>query len=208
MYHSEEFNRSCLWSWEKKVLGKYFQKCKYLLVVGAGGGREVLELRRLGNSVDGFECSPSLVKHANNLLKEQGFAPDIRLVSQDECPDSTNVYDGIIVGWAVYALIYGRKKSISFLKKLRNQTQTGSPILLSFFFYSKGGFRFKIITAIGNTIRWILRKELLELGDNLFRSHYIHHFTKERIASDLQEAGFKLIFYSTEEYGHAIGIAF
>ena len=38
------------------------------MVVGGGGGREVLALRRLGYEVDGFECDPGLVACANELL--------------------------------------------------------------------------------------------------------------------------------------------
>ncbi|MDJ0616025.1 MAG: hypothetical protein QNJ63_04605 [Calothrix sp. MO_192.B10] len=205
-YRNEEYNRGGLWHWETKILNKYFQQCNSLLVAGVGGGREVLALRILGYEVDGFECNPQLVDFANKLLEKEGLPANVQLVPRDECPDNHKQYDGIIVGWGAYMLIQGRENRINFLKKLHSQAKDNSPILISFFDNSDSQGYFQVVVKIGNVIRRILRRDFLEFGDDLV-PNYVHHFTKEEIATELKAGGFELEMYSTNEYGHAVGIA-
>ncbi|MEO0537624.1 MAG: SAM-dependent methyltransferase [Cyanobacteria bacterium P01_A01_bin.123] len=205
-YYDQDYNKSGFWDWERKVLDQYFCHCKHLLVGGTGGGREVLELLKSGYSVDGFECNPSLAKFANDLIKSEGFLSEIIWVERDQCPMNHRKYDGIIVGWGAYMLIQGRTQRILFLKNLKSQIKEKSPILLSFFHRRQDSNALKTIVAIGNVMRWILRRESLELGDYL-APNYVHYFTKEEIANELKEGGFELEMYSTDEYGHAVGIA-
>lgn len=211
MYRKDEYNRSGLFRWEEKMVDKYFQRCKSLLVAGTGGGREVLALSRLGYDVDGFECNPDLVERANEFLKKEGLNSNIHLIPPDQCPDSTKIYDGLIIGWGVYMHIQGREQRISFLKKLRSQTREMAPILLSFYFRSESSLYFRVVITIGNGIRRILGRDYLEIGDTFLYisdfNQYIHCFAKDEIDFELHEGGFQLDFYCTEEYGHAIGIA-
>ncbi len=220
MYFDEKHNRKNFWDWEKKVLNEYFQKCKHLLVAGVGGGREVLALRQKGYYVDGFECNPRLVDNANNLMSKEGFTPNIQLVPRDHCPGGSIIYDGLIIGWGTYMLIQGRKQRVAFLKNIRKQTCAQSPVLLSFFPRRGNERSFKVIAVIGNAIRWILRRDPVETGDDLptyivsvnngtpkYIPYYVHYFTKEEIVSELSDGGFKMDFFSRGEYGHAVGIA-
>lgn len=205
MYFNREYNLRGFWAWEKKALDAYFIQCKSIAVIGAGGGREVLALSKLGFEVDGFECHPQLVELANELIKKEELTANVYLVERDDCPNYGKSYDGIIVGWAAYMLIQGRQKRIEFLKQLRTLAKEKSPVLISFFCHSKARRYFKILYKVGNLMRWILRRELLELGDDL-APEYVHFFTKEDIATELQAAGFTLEMYGTKEYGHAVGI--
>ncbi len=211
MYRKDEYNRSGLFRWEEKMVDKYFQRCKSLLVAGTGGGREVLALSRLGYDVDGFECNSDLVERANEFLKKEGLNSNIHLVPPDQCPDSTKIYDGLIIGWGVYMHIQGRKQRISFLKKLRSQTREMAPILLSFYFRSESPLYFRVVATIGNVIRLVLWRDYLEIGDTFLYisdfNQYIHCFAKDEIDFELHEGGFHLDSYYSEEYGHAIGIA-
>ncbi len=211
MYRQDEYNRSGLFRWEERAINKYFQRCKLLLVAGAGGGREVLALSRSGYDADGFECNPDLVERANELIKKEGINSNIQLIPPDQCLDSTKIYDGIIVGWGVYMHIQGRRQRVAFLKRLRSQTREQTPILLSFYFRSESPLYFRVVAAIGNIIRLVLRRDCLEIGDTFLYisdfNQYIHCFTKKEIDSELREGGFQLEFYGTDEYGHAVGIA-
>lgn len=205
LYDNKEYNLGGLLNWEEKVINRYFQDCKSLLVTSVGGGREVLALRRRGYDADGFECNQYLVECANNLFKAKGLPPNIQWIPRDKCPESAKIYDGLIVGWGSYLLIQGRDQRVAFLKNLRKKIKVQSPILLSFFHGSRKT-RFRIIKTIANSMRLILGRELLELGDSLVPI-YVHYFTREEIISELSEGGFKPELYCTEEYGHAVGLA-
>ncbi len=56
------------------------------------------------------------------------------------------------------------------------------------------------------TVRRGLCRELAETGDWL-APNYVHFFTRDEVASELSEGGFKIIRYGTDEYGHAVGTA-
>jgi hypothetical protein len=207
MYCDENYNKSGLRHWESEMVERYFKTCKSLLVAGVGGGREVLALQKLGYEVDGFECYEPFVSFAQELLKKENCIPSVRLAPRDQCPINGQIYDGLIIGWGAYMCIQGRELRINFLKNMRAQARDGSPILLSFFARPRDGRYLKTILMIGNSIRWFLRKDALELGDDLYPPHYVHHFTKKEIISDLRDAGFELKFYSSKSYGHAVGVA-
>jgi hypothetical protein len=205
-YHSREWNHGGLFAWEKSILADYFMNCRRLLVIGAGGGREILALRQLGYQVDGFESHPDLVTVANELLREQGYDSAVRLIPRDSGPRTQTTYDGIIIGWATYTLVQGRKHRIALLKQLRAQTQAQCPIVLSFFWRARTHWSYRVASFVANMIRRQLRREPTEIGDWL-TPNYVHHFIQDEITSELLEGGFDTIHYSTTGYGHAVGIA-
>ena len=203
-YLSEAHNRGGMLPWEMRSIMRFFQGCQTILVAAAGGGREVLALHNMGFDVDGFECHPELFAYAEELLRKENFRGTLQLVRRDECSEGERVYDGAIIGWGAYMLIQGRELRISFLRRMRARMREGAPLLLSFFARSSDDVYFKVIATTGNIIRAILFKERVELGDAL-GAEYLHFFTEGEIASELKEAGFLLQYYSTEEYGHAVG---
>jgi hypothetical protein len=201
-----EYNRRGLWEWEEQALTEHFAECERLMLIGAGGGREVLALLRLGYHVDGFESHTALVAAANDLLREEGFDTSVVLVQRDEAPNTSETYDGIIVGWAAYMLVQSRRRRITLLRELRAQTQVQRPILLSFYWRSRTSSAYKISAFLANMIRRITHREPVDVGDWL-APNYVHFFTREEIASELSEGGFRLVHYGTAGYGHAVGIA-
>jgi hypothetical protein len=206
MYYKDDYNKKGLWNWEKVIIDKYFYDCKDLMILGAGGGREYLELYKMGYHLDGFECNPKLVEYANSFLEKEGIMSKIQISSRDNYQYRTKRYDGIIIGWGTYMLIQGHEHRVALLKTMRNHLLKNSPILLSFFCRSDAERRFKVAVKIGNTIRWILRRDFLDTGDYLY-PNYVHFFSKEEIASEMRTAGFELTSYSTDPYGHAVGLA-
>ena len=206
MYSQDAYNLQGLFLWEKKVVESHFSDTHRLLVGGAGAGREMIAMHKAGYAVDGFECNADLVKSGNELLHNEGCSSSIQHVPPDECIESAEVYDGIIVGWSAYMLIQGRDKRISFLKKLRSRIQPQGPLLISFYHRSGPKLYFSLIVKVANLIRFFLRRPAVLKGDAL-APNYVHYFTQEEIEHELSCAGFRLVFYSFMDYGHAVGIA-
>jgi len=205
-YSDRTYNRSGLRPWETAMVERFFKNCKVLLVVGAGGGREILALKQLSYEVHGVECNPELVRAANTLLEEEGLLPTVQYSPPDSCPSDHVKYDGLIVGWGAYMLIQGRAKRIALLRSMRAQVHTGAPLLLSFFFRSTAAKRFIITMAVGNALRRLQGREKLELGDAL-EPEFVHYMTQEEVTAEMQEGGFAIEYYSENQYGHAVGIA-
>lgn len=205
-YWTDEWNKRGLFDWEKRVVERSFSECKKLLVAGAGGGREVIALRKLGFDVAGFESHPGFVRFANGLLEREGLVPDIRLAPWDHCPKIDGEYDGVIVGWGAYMHIRGREGRVRFLRELRDMVVMGSPILLSFYTTSENSRHFRWVAWIGGVVARVLGREPVHVGDSLV-PNYTHFFTKKRLESELMDGGFEPITFETVEYGHAVGRA-
>lgn len=205
-YRAVEYNRRGLWEWESRAIDEYFADSKRLLVAAAGGGREVLALRRRGLDVDGFEAHPDLVCFANEFLQQEGHGNGIRLALWDECPPYERVYDGVIVGWGAYMHIRGKSKRVKLLRALRQRVQTGSPILLSFSTTERIPAKMRVATWIANVLSRPLGHDRVELGDWL-EPAFKHYFTEEKIDEELGDAGFELVYFGTDDSGHAVGIA-
>jgi len=205
-YRSDEYNKTGLWAWEKDVLDRDFVGCRHVLLAAAGGGREVIALRRRGIEVEGFESDPDLVRFANQLLEREGMTPDIHLVPWDCTPDGEGNRDGVIVGWGAYMHIRGKERRVLFLRGLRSRLTAGSPILLSFNTRRDGSPYFRGIAAIGNVVAFLLRRDSIEIGDSLV-PNYAHYFTEAQLEAEMAAGGFEMISFEHREFGHAVGRA-
>jgi hypothetical protein len=208
-YRNDEYNQSGLFAWEGKALAGGFPPAGTLLLVGAGGGREVVALERLGYRVDAFECNQDLVASANDLLRRLELASRVRPSPRDRLPDdswhfSTDQYDGLIVGWAAYMLIRGRERRIALLKQMRERAGPGCPVLLSFYVRERTPRWLRTTARVGNVVARLRGGERVELGDDL-KMNFVHRFNRDEIERELDEAGFHLVLFDTDGYGHAVG---
>jgi hypothetical protein len=204
-YANAKFNGSGLRRWEHAVLKKHFLGCRSILVPFAGGGREVLALRKLGFEVDGYESHPRLLEAANRLLEAEGFAPNLSLEPPEAAPGN-RTYDGIMVGVGAYALIPGRDRRVAFLEGARAAARPSAPILVSFSVRTSQSRYFDVVAVVAKALRRLLRRTAAEIGDDLV-PNFVHYFTETEIASELSRAGFEMKLYSRRAHGHAVGIA-
>jgi hypothetical protein len=205
-YRNVAYNQSGLAGWEQTAIREHFPALGSLVVMGAGGGREVLALRRMTYEVDGWECQPLLVDAANRLLLAEGFEPTVSYVPRDTVARDTKQYDGLIIGWGTYTLIEGRARRIAVLRDLRGKVAAGAPLLLSFYPRRSGDRRYVITAAVGNVIRRLLGRQRLETGDYL-DPNYVHLFHEQEVADELSAGGFELQAFSARPYGHAVARA-
>ncbi|HEX6038430.1 MAG TPA: class I SAM-dependent methyltransferase [Longimicrobium sp.] len=186
-YHGDAHNLRGLFDWEKSAL-EAFAGCRRVAVLGAGGGREVLALSRMGFDVTGYECNAALVRAAGEFLPRQGCAARVVHLPRDEVPSDAEPFDGIILGWSAYTLISGRAHRIHLLRRLRPLVRPGGPLLLSF--WTRGGdtARFRVSAAVANAVRAVTRGERIERGDAL-APNFAHFFVAAEVSAELREAG-------------------
>ncbi len=207
-YSSSKHNLRGLFDWEVPVLDRYFPPRSHILVAAAGGGREVLALRRAGFQAEGFECSPTMQQASDALFDQLDEPRGVVLCAADEVPPGPPIYDGLIVGWTAYTHIPTRRRRIAFLQYLRQRALPGSPVLLSFFPREKSSYHETLgyWTAYASRFLFRGRKDASEIGDHLGWC-FSHSFTREEVESEINAAGFRMVHFSEVGEGHAVGVA-
>lgn len=207
-YADAGFNRRGLWSWERRAVEKHFAGRQRLIVTACGGGRELHALAAMGHDVVGYECNARLVEAARALL------PGVRIEAMEPSawPASAPEADGVIVGWSSYMLMRGRDRRVAFLRGARSVLERGAPLLLSFISKppATSGY-LSLVARVGRAVG-TLRRVRIEPGDAL-QPFFMHHFDRREVASELAEAGFRLVEAGDgtglreDDYGWAVGVA-
>lgn len=209
-YASADHNLSGFFAWEKPLFERYFRSGSRILVAAAGGGREVLALRKAGFNADGFECSLPLVAAAGKIAAQLGETNHISFCPPDRVPAGLPIYDGLVVGWTGYTHIPTRSRRNLFLQSLRARALSRAPVLLSFFTRPPRSLDDALIYRTARVCRLFVRtqEQPLEIGDRISYARYVHAFTREEIEGALHSAGFQLLEYrSVEDWGYAIGMS-
>jgi hypothetical protein len=206
-YSSPEHNQRGLFDWEAAALNRYFQPGSRILVAAAGGGREILALRRTGFQAEGFECSPALVRASDALFDQLGEARGVILSPADEVPTGPAIYTGLIVGWSAYTHIPTQRRRVAFLQGLHQRAVMGAPVLVSFFPRERSSGYEGLVHAVARLSRFLFRgrKEKSEVGDHLGRC-FSHTFSREQVEAELRSAGFRPMHFSEVGEGHAVGM--
>lgn len=192
--------------WEAAAIDSHFPDTGRVVVTGAGGGREVLALLERGYDAVGFEPHPVFVAGGADLLERQGHPQRLHLSGRDGFPSGVARCDAILVGWGSYMLIPSRRRRVDFLREAREHLAPGAPLLLSFFVRPEGRRYLHAVATTANAVRRLRRSEPVELGDAL-SPNYVHYFTQEEIAAELAAAGFRMVAFESEPYGHAVARA-
>lgn len=199
-YSDEKYNESGFFGWEKPIIEKYFSDAKNILLIAAGGGREVIALNKMGIEVDAYECNPKLVEFGNSLLKKHDINSSIKSLARNSVPDDIRQYDGIIIGWGAYSLIRGRESRIGFLNSLRPFFKSDTFLMASFIYSTRRSRKDKIIKQVSDFLTFLHKKDRTEIGDRLV-PNFLHYFSEEEIKSEFAQADLKVIDYSCTDYG-------
>jgi hypothetical protein len=205
-YVDEAYNTSGLRDWEARMIDEHFPRSGRVVVTATGGGREVVALLDRGYDVVGYEPNIELLDAAAKMLERRGQRARVHAVERDVFPPDAGPCDAVIVGWGSYMLIPGRDQRIEFLRGARSVLPADGPILLSFFTRSPQARTFTTTARVANVMRLLRRLPRVDVGDAL-GPNYTHYFTRAEIDSELDAAGFRLVAYDEEPYGHAVGRA-
>jgi hypothetical protein len=205
-YANADWNRRGLAPWERAAIEAHFPPGASIALLGAGGGREVLALRRLSYAVDAWECQPGFVEAANALLVAEGHEPTVHHAPRNTVPAVSKSYDAVIIGWGSYTLIRGRERRVELLRGFRSLVGDGSPLFLSFFARNPRNRQLLATARVGNAVARVLGREAVEVGDSL-DPNFVHWFSQDELESELHDGGFELTYFRPTPYGHAVGRA-
>ena len=202
-YVENKYNEKGLLDWENYIVENHFGDVKTIMLIAAGGGREVLALSRMGFRVDGYECNPVLVEYGNRLLQKNKSESRITHLTRNTVPPEVRQYDAVIIGWGAYSHIKGATARIRFLKNLYPFMHQGSRLMVSFIWVKERNRRDRMIQGISGFFGLFCRGERSEQGDKLV-PNYIHYFEEDEIRTEFTRAGFRVVEYDEVRHGFVI----
>ncbi len=196
-------NARGLFGWDQRVAHQLLAANSRILLVAAGGGREVLALTLQGHLVEAYECEPSLVVAANVFLASVGQTVRISHLTRNKAPADGGPVDVVWIGWGAYTHIMDRTTRILFLRGLASRLVSGGKLVVSFWTRDHSGAYYSVCCALANTLRLVTGGRGAERGDTL-QPLFGHCFDRGAIGEELSQAGFVLSHYRSTPYGHAV----
>jgi SAM-dependent methyltransferase len=201
-FEEQDFNvYQGLWPWEASAHDNHLKGYERVLVAGAGGGREVIALARLGHEVTAFDFSTYLTEACRRNLLRAGCSAHVLDAPPNGLPNGLDMYDALWIGRGFYHHIPGRMRRISFLEECRKSLVPGASIFMSDFFtratHSSFHKRTQFIANICRQVR--LEGEKIDLGDWLSIC-YQHAFTAEEIEQEFLSAGLNLDIFAVTPF--------
>lgn len=193
-YRTDEWNERGLFQWEQDLVQESFPSGGRVVVVGCGGGREVLALLKDGYDVVGFESHPALLAFGDGLLTAKGYPSRVRAVPRDAFPHDAGPCDAVIIGWGAYSLVHGEESRINLLRDAYDQLRPDAPILVSFFARPSDHREARWTQAMANGLRRVRGARTVQLGDTL-APNLVHVFHRDEITDEALAAGFEVATY-------------
>ncbi|MDF1862889.1 MAG: class I SAM-dependent methyltransferase [Verrucomicrobiales bacterium] len=186
-----------------------------ILVVGAGGGREIRALRSMGFEVFGLEFDIDLATETREMLATVPGCESVEILSPPrfEVPKADGAFDVILIARYYLSLVHGRDQRTHFLSELRPLLKEDGILAADYFIRpenqkSAGAMAFRIQVPIANFLRVFLRgkNEWIETGDHLDPGVplFHHHYTTEEIESELIVGGFETLTRDSTWFGWSI----
>ena len=199
-YRSVAWNEQGLFDWERRFVDEHLVAGQRVVVLAAGGGREVLGLLGLGFDAVGYEPHPGLLAAGNDLLAGHGHPGRLRRARRDELPPDAGEFDALVVGWGAYSLLRDRPHRVALLAAARTAMPADGVVLLSFLQRAADDRELRWTAGIANAERRVRRAEPVAVGDTLAPNR-VHLFSAAEVAEEVAEAG--LVLASTAVTGRA-----
>lgn len=187
-YRTEAWNEQGLFPWERQLVEDHFPSGGRVVVVGCGGGREVLALLDAGYQAVGYESHPDLVAFAGRLLASKGHDGCIRAIARDEFAVDAGPCDAVVIGWGTYSLVRSREARIELLRNATRALAAGAPLLLSYYERVVIDREARWTIKLANELRRARRRPPVEAGDTLAPNR-IHAFLPSELADEAAAAG-------------------
>lgn len=197
-YQLDENTRKGLSPWESKLAVDYVDSSSKIVMIGAGGGREVLALAKLGHDVEAYEADEGMVRYAQRFFEKENMPVKYATLEINRIPECR--CDVFWFGWGVYTHIIGQTNRIALLKDAKERLNHHGKIVISYWAEKRLPERIDCIDRISKRIN----KRQVEKGEAFRALFWGKYYTKEQIFEEAQKAGLQVDYISEEGYGHAI----
>jgi SAM-dependent methyltransferase len=197
-YLDDENITSGLYDWEWYIIDNYLHEGEFVVLVGAGCGREVYCMLQRGLRVSAFECTPQMVEYAKAFFAKENIEVSFEQLPANTVPDKT--CDTFWLGWGVYTHMMGAANRIEFLKSVAEKLNPQGKIVISFWFENRNPERVDYIEKVNRKIN----KRIIEKGESFRSIFWGKYYSESQIRQEAAAAGLNVLYFGSEDYGHAV----
>jgi SAM-dependent methyltransferase len=197
-YRLDATTRQGLSEWEHDLVLNHLTRPSTITMIGAGGGREVYALVKLGHNVKACEMDLGMVKYAQKFFKAENIDVSFKHLPANQVPGEA--CDVFWFGWGVYTHFIGQDNRVKLLRAAKESLEPNGKIFISYWRESRNQNYIDRLERITNRIG----KRTVERGESLRGGFWCKYYTKDQIAHEAQMAGLRVDFISHESYGHAV----
>ena len=181
-----------LLEWEEDVLARHKMASGTTVVLGAGVGRESIELARRGLHVIGLDISRDALRLAALTARETSTSVTFIQASFYDIPTLPGHIDYIFLSGIMYSSIPGRQARQAWLRKLHTHLREGGLTVLSY--YNDRAKEPRSGRLAETFYSWLAglpgANPTYQPGDLVAQDHFLHAFlNEEELRSELTEAG-------------------
>ncbi len=181
-----------LMEYEKALLGRLPASGGRLLLLGVGGGREVVPLAEAGFSVTGVDFVPELVDAAKRYAAARGFKMEGLVQDLSDLKLPRSHFDAVWFSRSMYSVVPTRKRRVDMLGRIREALRPGGQVVCQFHWdpATKPGRKGLVIRRAIACLT--LGNFSYEPGDRLWGgAEFVHAFFSENdVRSEFGAAGF------------------
>ncbi len=202
-YHLNAIDPASLYSeeealdvWERQVFDRYGLRTGRMLVMGAGTGREAIEIARRGLSVVGIDSNFAALGIARRLAGSRGLPIQVNQGDYMALPYASDSFDYALLSCSMYSSIPGRAGRQAWLQELARILPPGGLVMLSFLPERDAPGR---VRGLCRRLNLVLVKlpganATYQRGDEYTCGHFVHAFQNEDEArGELDDAGVRIL---------------
>lgn len=194
--------------WERQIVREHLDDAKSVLVVAAGGARELVGLHELGYDTTGVEYGRQLCEASRRELTLRECSATLQSCERFEVPVSDESYDAAFVARKFLSHVHGRSRRIELLVNIRQSLRSDATLVIAYYTRQRDTLAFRMQAALANILRKLRgRRDFpVEVGDHLDPESplYHHHYIWEELRDELQAAGFTPVKHETTWFGWAV----
>ncbi len=194
--------------WERHVAQEHLTDKRSLLVVAAGGARELIGFSELGFEATGIEYGRDLCDASQRELAIRQSDATIEWSERLHIPFGEQPHEAAFVARKFLSHVHDRHTRIAFLKSIRKTLADDATLIVGYYTRDRDTLSYRAQAFIANSLRRLRgrRDSRVEIGDHLDPSSplFHHHFVWEEVRDELREAGFEAIEHASTWFGWAV----
>lgn len=197
--------------WERQIEQQHLTGKENLIVIAAGGNRELVGFQELGYNAVGIEYGIGLCEASEQALIASGNQPSIVHADRFLISGAADSYDAAFIARKYLSHVHDRTVRVKFLQNIRNVLSQDAILACGYYTREHDGLAFRAQALVANALGKLLGRtdQTVETGDHLDPDTplYHHHYTLDEVRSELQEAGFEVVDHGNEWFGWAVARA-